>query len=476
MISSGKGFGDTDILIMDPDTRVPKRDGEVGEVWVSGKSISKGYWKKEEASQETFVTIEDRTYLRTGDLGVLVDDELYITGRIKDLIIIRGRNYYPQDIEKCAGDAHGKCRKGCTVVVAVKKDKADGMIVIQEVKAEDESELSNIASSIKTQVMATFGVTPLDIVLVPPKTVLKTTSGKVQRTACRKLYHSNALTILFSEKGSGELQKIESKKEKVVQEAKPELPKPTVGTFTAIDIWINTQLTTLFDIERPETIENLQELGLDSINSAELSTIIEDVFNLEMPLSVFYVMTKKSELVQYISDHTQIVISPDQEENPTPKPIIESILNAPDEDDIAIIGFDMTLPGIESNEALWKLMVDKDSTIKPIPGTRFYNQKTIGSEGSDFESYVGSLFTKHQAESFDYAFFGISKEEAQFMDPQQKLLIESVWKTIESAGYPMKQVSNLPIGVFIGASSFDFYDILSYADSKSPYVLTGTSH
>ncbi|MFT5171688.1 MAG: acyl-CoA synthetase (AMP-forming)/AMP-acid ligase II/acyl carrier protein, partial [Candidatus Marinamargulisbacteria bacterium] len=460
LISSGKTYGDIDVKIVSPDSNSILSDGEVGEIVVSGESITPGYWKKPDANEALFVKISGQSYLRTGDLGFVSDEELSITGRIKDLIIIRGRNIYPQDIEKRASDSHPLCRVGCCAAFSITKGQKEVLVVVQEVKSKKASDLSKIESEIRKILTKEDGVTPYDIVLTPPKSILKTTSGKIQRRACKRSY-------------------LEATLDRYNQAQTKDLPNTVEKTQTNLDSHdkIRHRLDSLIrsmseQVQRMPS-ESLHELGFDSIQIAEFSVLIEEAFSIEVPMPTLFGFDTKADLISWISEQLQASKTAlPAEPNPWVDLHEETKHDESEScDDIAVIGFDIHLPEVESSSELWSLMASGKSTIGPIPENRLYD-----IDQTDKESIVGSVFSKDRAESFDYDFFGIGKEEARFMDPQQKFLIESVWKTIESAGYAMKQFSNEPIGVYVGASSFDFYDILSQFQIKSPYMLTGASH
>ncbi|WP_280234309.1 fatty acyl-AMP ligase [Nocardia cyriacigeorgica] len=198
MVSSGRPELDRRLAIVDPDTGVALPDGTVGEIWIGGPDVAAGYWEKPAATAETFSasTTEpaDGPYLRSGDLGVLHDGELYVVGRRKDLIILGGRNYYPQDIEAAVEAASTSIRRGCTAAFAGEAGGAEALIVVAEVKTDaDGLDLAEVTAAVRSAVTVEFSVTPHDIVLVAPATLPKTSSGKLQRHACREAYAAGTL-------------------------------------------------------------------------------------------------------------------------------------------------------------------------------------------------------------------------------------------------------------------------------------------
>jgi acyl-CoA synthetase (AMP-forming)/AMP-acid ligase II len=192
LVSSGRAEG-CEIRIVEPATAQPLGDGRVGEIWVRGTSVARGYWRRRDCTDETFgavTTSGDDGFLRTGDLGVLRDGELYVTGRLKDLIVVRGRNLYPQDLEAAAGDSVTAGATGASAVFGL-SDTGDDIVVVQEVKPpalRASGAAQELSVSIRTALVAEFGIRPPSVVLVKPGAVRKTTSGKIRRSLMRQLF------------------------------------------------------------------------------------------------------------------------------------------------------------------------------------------------------------------------------------------------------------------------------------------------
>ncbi|HEX6361125.1 fatty acyl-AMP ligase [Actinophytocola sp.] len=180
------------VLVVDAETGVPVRDGTVGEVWVSGPNVATRYWRGTERSEHTFggqVPGEPGRWLRTGDLGLFVDGELFITGRLKDLIIVDGRNHYPQDIEYTVEHAHPAIRRHATAAFAVSTMDGERLVVLAERARDAESMLDEeVTVAVRSAVSAEHGIGVQDLVLLDPGAVPRTSSGKISRTACRAMY------------------------------------------------------------------------------------------------------------------------------------------------------------------------------------------------------------------------------------------------------------------------------------------------
>lgn len=199
-VSCGHPVADTELAIVDPETGEAVAPGTVGELWIRSPSVAAGYWRQEEKSAATFGASlqgrEDETFLRTGDLGFLVDGELYITGRHKDLIIVRGRNLYPQDIELTVERSHPDLRPGCGAAVMIEVDGEERLAVIQEVRPKALEDPETVVSEILAAVFREHEVPIHTLALLAPGTIAKTSSGKIQRQANRKALHEGTLEII----------------------------------------------------------------------------------------------------------------------------------------------------------------------------------------------------------------------------------------------------------------------------------------
>lgn len=200
LVSCGKSAPGIHLAIVDAATHAELPDGRIGEVWVAGASVARGYWRQPGATSETFgaFTIDGSgPFLRTGDLGALVDGELYICGRLKDLIIIRGRNLYPQDIEATARSAHPAVSQGSAAAVAIESEESEKILVAVEVNrtARRSCNPSEISLAIRREVREQHDVTIDRLVLLGPGGVPKTTSGKVRRNALAQAFQAGALPV-----------------------------------------------------------------------------------------------------------------------------------------------------------------------------------------------------------------------------------------------------------------------------------------
>ena len=237
LVASGHAQDSDEVLIVDPETQKPCLPDRVGEIWVSGMSVAQGYWQKPEQTRETFqASLADsngESFLRTGDLGFLRGKELFITGRCKDLIIIRGRNHYPQDIEQTVEHGYPALRWHSSAAFSVEIDGEEQLVIVAEVerrfrdrrlrnvkRAEDDRrqqpdnrkasegrsefdpqvpyrlDIDKALSTIREKVVEEHEINPYAILLLKYGTIPRTSSGKIQRHRCRAQFLSNTLESL----------------------------------------------------------------------------------------------------------------------------------------------------------------------------------------------------------------------------------------------------------------------------------------
>jgi fatty acid CoA ligase FadD28 len=191
------------IRIVDPDTRTECAAGAVGEIWVHGDNVAEGYWQKPEDTEQTFgarlvaasAGTPEGPWLRTGDLGAISDGELFIMGRIKDVVIIYGRNHYPDDIEATIQQITG----GRVAAISVQDHRAEKLVAIIEFEVPDpspEDALDAVKREVTSALSEEHGLGAADIVLVSPGSIPCTSSGKVRRSACAERYRRNEFTRL----------------------------------------------------------------------------------------------------------------------------------------------------------------------------------------------------------------------------------------------------------------------------------------
>ena len=203
LIGCGKILPQEHVIIVDPDKGVRLPEDRVGEIWIASGSVARGYLNKPEQTKETFQASlssgaagDGATYLRSGDMGFFNDGELFVTGRLKDLIIIRGVNRYPQDIEMTVERSDERLRTGASAAISVDLAGGERLIVVSEVERVPKKDWSDVVSAIRRNVTAEHDLPPDGIVLVRAGSMPKTSSGKIQRHACRDGFIDGSLMVV----------------------------------------------------------------------------------------------------------------------------------------------------------------------------------------------------------------------------------------------------------------------------------------
>ena len=197
LVSCGRPARDHRVAIVDPDSRSELTEDRLGEIWVSGPSVAAGYWGLQAETARTFPEAAAGTgsarALRTGDLGFLSDGELFVTGRIRELIIVAGRNLYPLDLELACEEAVPELRRGCGVAFAYESERGAEVGIAYEVADGAATDHDRIIASIRRVVGRRFDVRVAAVALIKPRTIPKTSSGKVQRGRCRDAFLAGEL-------------------------------------------------------------------------------------------------------------------------------------------------------------------------------------------------------------------------------------------------------------------------------------------
>ncbi|WKB51316.1 fatty acyl-AMP ligase [Eleftheria terrae] len=205
LVGCGTAAHGHELLIVDPQTRLRLPERMVGEIWIRGRNVGLGYFEKDAASEETFrACLADdparRRFLRTGDLGFLCRGELFVTGRMKDVVVLAGRNLYPQDIEQSVQQSHAAIRRNGVVAFAVREDDSERLVIVAELSRraglQTNGALASVRQAVVESVVRDHGVAPSRVHLVPTGSIPLTTSGKVQRQACKQAFLARSLAGL----------------------------------------------------------------------------------------------------------------------------------------------------------------------------------------------------------------------------------------------------------------------------------------
>ena len=282
------------LRVVDPQSGEPCTPGTVGEVWIAGPAVAAGYWRLPEATAATFgarTADGDGPWLRTGDLGFLgAGDELFVTGRSKDLIILRGRNHYPQDVETTVERSHPALRPGCGAAFAVETDGEERLVVVQEVRREHrEDDPDEMVAAIRRAIADEHEVQVHAVVLLRPATISKTTSGKIQRSLCRARYLDGTLEVLGGWQAPADVE--------VVPLEPEDLDSPEgIRRWLAAEVAARAGVTTgEIDLSQP-----LDHYPLDSLAAMELMHAVESRLGVVLSMESFFAGGSLSELADSI--------------------------------------------------------------------------------------------------------------------------------------------------------------------------------
>lgn len=338
LVGCGQTMPDQQIVVTDPNrlTRMPA--GRVGEVWVSGPSVAQGYWQRNDETEQTFRAYLQDTgegpFLRTGDLGFMHDGELFVTGRLKDLVIVRGCNHYPQDIEATAAKSHPGVRAGWGAAFTVEEGPEQKLVIIVEVERRQRVEAAQAIGAIRRDVARAHDLVVDSIVLVRAGSIPKTSSGKIQRHACRDAFLDRSLEVVAEwhragsdgpvaapgAKRRGQAGLVPTSEDRSLGEAAEQRrPEAARGPSTSNSSRTAARLQTLeatteivLDVVRSigkdrtvglELDSSIVELGLDSLERMEIVAALEDHFGGRFPDHVVAEMYTCREVIDAVQKH-----------------------------------------------------------------------------------------------------------------------------------------------------------------------------
>jgi acyl-CoA synthetase (AMP-forming)/AMP-acid ligase II/acyl carrier protein len=280
IVGCGRALMDQRVAIVDPESLTECSNGQVGEIWVQGPSVARGYWNQPEETARVFqaklcgADNDGETFLRTGDLGAIKDGELFVTGRIKDLIIIRGRNLYPQDVESTIERSHPAFRPGCNAAFSIEIGGEERLVAVQETTGDEH--FDEITGDLCRAVIDEHEVQLYAVALVGAGTIPKTSSGKIQRRACKEEFLNGSLSLLYEWRMPD------------AQESKDDISNaaPLLGDADAIRRWLVSELAAklMVDSSEVDPHQPIARYGIDSLGAVELKHSIETSLRVALPI------------------------------------------------------------------------------------------------------------------------------------------------------------------------------------------------
>lgn len=313
LVACGSPVGDLRVAVVDSHTRTELAPDRVGEIWVAGASVGQGYWHKPSLTGNTFKAHLSDTgegpFLRTGDLGFMREGQLYVTGRGDDLVIIRGLNRYPQDIEATARASHPLLEAGYGAVFVAEDHGRRHLVLVQEATRSGEVDFTPVLDAVRAAVLDEHGLALDAVVLVRCGTLPKTSSGKIQRHACRAAFLAGRFTVLAEYRGLP-VERAESVTEDV--EVSLGDPAPASSQATALAA-VRRHVRALAGAALPDLTPDtpLAAMGLDSLQRLELAAALDKTFAGHLPDTVFNRAQTLEDLAQAVQTYLLDGPSPD---------------------------------------------------------------------------------------------------------------------------------------------------------------------
>jgi polyketide synthase 5 len=460
------------VRIVDPEDRTECPAGTVGEIWVHGDNVALGYWRKPRETETTFAATlvapadgaPEKPWLRTGDLGFFSGGELFIIGRIKDLLIVYGRNHSPDDIEATVQEI----TRGRVAAISVPDENGENLIVIIEQKKPSDSsdqEFTHQLDVVKRQVTAALshshGLRVADLVPVQPGSIPVTTSGKVRRSACVEQYRRGQFARLDDSRPHADTAGAEWLRAQLAGQ-------PVEQQLQTLTMLVRTATATVLAHPDPTALDAdtvFVELGFDSVNAVELRDALAQSTGLMLPPTIIFDQPSPAALARHLATLLTDVA--------TQAVSITRPAGCIDEP-VAVVGMACRFPGdVDSAAALWDLVNDAREAVGAFPSDRGWDLGELFDADPDAvgRTYVRAGAFLSEAGGFDAEFFGISAREAATMDPQQRVLLEVCWEALETAGIDPAGLVGSDTGVFVGAWSQP--GGAAGSDGLEGYALTG---
>ena len=461
IVACGRPVEGARVVIVNPETCEQSPPDSVGEIWVSSPAVAGGYWQRIDATADTFrarlAGSDEGPFLRTGDLGFLYEGELFVCGRHKDLIILRGQNVSPQDIEWTVQDAHPALRPDCGAAFSIEVDGEERLVVAQEVQARLSRELDQeaVIAAIRSAVGEAHGVELHAIALVRSGGIAKTSSGKIQRRACRQLFLDGALNALAVWNRSSEAGRRDS-------EPAQARSQPNILDFILARVAAAAgQPVDTIDPGGP-----FARYGLDSLRTVALVNELECWLGRELPATLAFDYPNALALARHLESPTA-----DGGE-------VRGAAAVQARQPIAIIGIGCRFPGgICGPDRFWQALQDGFDGVREVPAQRWDAARwyapgaaTPGRMNTRWGGFIDDV------DAFDAGFFAMSPREARVADPQHRMLLEVTWEALEHAGVPAAELAGSRTGVFVGICSNDYQRLQAgSATLQESYAATGNA-
>ena len=477
LVSSGQPAPGVRVVIADPQTQTTCGPGQIGEIWVEGPGVTGGYWGRPDSPGTFHAHLADVAeadvgenggYLRTGDLGVMEDGHLYVTGRLSDLIIIRGKNHYPQDIERTVEESHPALQPDRGAAFSVDVDGEERLVVVHEAPGRKDraGELAAILDVIRRHVVEEHQIRPYAVALIRSHSMPRTSSGKVQRRACRAAFIAGDLEVVVDWRDRRD----DGTDQPVAKGALPSVNSLVHNgrerRATEIQAWLAGAIAERLgtDVAEVDVGQPFSHCGLDSVDAVALSGDLARWLGRPVEPTLAWDYPTIASAAHYLASEPGDLANSPQRASYNGEPI-------------AVIGMGCRFPGgVGSVEAFWEFLRTGQCGVAEVPADRwdvnaFYDPdpRAPGKMATRYGAFIDGV------DQFDPLFFGISPREANFMDPQQRVLLEVAWEALERAGIAADDLTGSSTGAFIGISTTD-YAMQFVGRDIDAFVGTGNAH
>lgn len=422
-------------------------DYVIGKIQIRGDNVTQGYYNNSRAT-ESLLTRDG--WVNTGDLGFTMNGKLVVTGREKDIIFINGKNIYPHDIERVATQLDeielGRIA-ACGVYDSVSQSEEIVVFVVYKKKIEH---FMPLVRDIKKHLYIHGGWSVKEV--LPIKKLPKTTSGKIQRYQLAKQYEAGKFSTeaafiqesLVNEKGREE-----------APVSVQVLERELISLFSEVLVGKKIKLE-----------DSYFDMGATSLQLAQIAERIEEKYGEELAVTDLFTYPSITDLAKYLAGG--------RIENKRVDDIQE---HQPASNDIAIIGMSMNFPGASNASEFWRVLEEGKHCIRTYPERRVQDAadyvQSIRSDMQEAQWIKGGYLD--QIDEFDYSFFGVTPRNAQFMDPNQRMFLQTAWHTIEDAGYAGPAINGSHVGVYVGYSKvgYDYERLItaSYPSEIKNYII-----
>ncbi|CUB25616.1 Tyrocidine synthase 3 [Bacillus subtilis] len=421
-------------------------DGFIGHIHIKGENVTQGYYNNPESTNRA---LTPDGWVKTGDLGFIRKGNLVVTGREKDIIFVNGKNVYPHDIERVAFEMKDIDLGRVAACGVYDQESRSREIVLFAVYKKSAEQFAPLVKDIKKHLYQRGGWSIKEV--LPIRKLPKTTSGKVKRYKLAEQYESGK----FALESTKIKEFLESHSTEPVQTPIHEIETALLSIFSEV-----------MDGKKIHLNDQYFDMGATSIQLSQIAERIEQRFGCELTVADLFTYPSIADLAAFlVESHSEI------KQTDTAKPSRSS------SKDIAIIGMSLNVPEASGKSDFWHLLENGEHGIREYPAPRVKDAmdylRSIQSEFNEKQFVKGGYLD--EIDRFDYSFFGLAPKTAKFMDPNQRLFLQSAWHAIEDAGYAGDTISGSHVGVYVGYSKvgYDYERLLSanYPEELHHYIV-----